>query len=155
MVVRLGSDLIVEVGDLRLQFLDARMIVEQRRRLLGELRAQGDALLGQPADELGIEDIGGFDRLAGVQHVADHLGLGLGVGLLRARGGELGIDVAELLRRQRRVVGADQKIGLGAEILDLGLGVFDVLAHRIDLAGKPLPGGLAPAPAWPARWRTR
>ena len=139
---RLGSDLIVEVGDLRLQFDDPRMVVEQRRRLLGELRAQGDALLGQPADEFGIEDIGGFDRLAGAQHVADHLGLGLGVGLLRARGGELGIDVAERLRRQRGVVVADQEIGLGAEILDLGFRLFHLLPHGVDFAGEPLRRGL-------------
>ena len=74
------SDLLVEVGDLRPQFLDARMIVEQRGGLLGKLRPQRHALLGQPADQLGIENVGGFDRLAGFQHVADQLGLGLGVG---------------------------------------------------------------------------
>ena len=38
--LRLVADLAVEIGDLRLQFLDARMVVEQRGRLLGELRAQ-------------------------------------------------------------------------------------------------------------------
>ncbi len=37
---RLIADLGVEIGELRLQFLDARMIAEQRRRLLGELGSQ-------------------------------------------------------------------------------------------------------------------
>jgi hypothetical protein len=36
----LFAKLAVEIGQLRLQFLDARMAVEQRRRLLGQLRAQ-------------------------------------------------------------------------------------------------------------------
>jgi hypothetical protein len=54
---RFFSDLLVEVADLRPQFLDAGMIAEQRRGLLGELRAQSDALLGQPANQLGIENV--------------------------------------------------------------------------------------------------
>ena len=51
-LLRLVADLPVEGGDLRLQLLDARMIVEQRGRLLGQLRPQGDALLVQAADQL-------------------------------------------------------------------------------------------------------
>ena len=43
-----------------LQFLDARMVAEQRGGLLGKLRAQRHALLGQPADQLRIEDVGGI-----------------------------------------------------------------------------------------------
>ena len=58
--LRLVADLAVELGDLRLQFLDARMVVEQRGRLLGELRAQRDALLVQPADRLRIDHVGGL-----------------------------------------------------------------------------------------------
>ena len=92
---------------------------------------------------------------AGTQHFADELGLGFGVGLLRARGGELRVDVAELLRRERRVVGADQEIGVGAERLDLGFGVGHLLAHGFDLAGEPFARRRAPAPAWPRCWRTR
>ena len=52
------ADLDVEIADLRVQFLDARMSGKQRRGLLGELRAQGHALLGEPADQFGIEDVG-------------------------------------------------------------------------------------------------
>ncbi len=136
----LFPDLLVEVGDLRPQFLDARMVAKQRGGLLGKLRAQRHALLGKPSDQLGIDDVGGFDRLAGLEHVADELGLGLGVGLLRARGGELGVEVAELLHRQRGVVGADQKVRFGAERLDLGIGLGDLLAHGLDFAGEPLAG---------------
>ena len=39
-----------------------------------------------------------------------------GIGLLRARGGELRVEIAELLVRQRRVVVADEQIGLGRDI---------------------------------------
>jgi len=42
----------VEIGDLRLELLDPRMCVEQRRGLLRELGAQGDALLAEAADQL-------------------------------------------------------------------------------------------------------
>ena len=41
----LVANLAVEIGELRLQFLDARMMVEQGRRLFRQLRAQGHALL--------------------------------------------------------------------------------------------------------------
>ncbi len=49
----------VNLGDLRLQFLDARMLVEQRGRLLGKLGAQRVALLDQPTHRFGIGDVGG------------------------------------------------------------------------------------------------
>ena len=62
--LRLVADLLIEIGDLRLQFLDARMVVEQRGGLFGELRAQRDTLLVQPADQLGIDHVGVFDRRA-------------------------------------------------------------------------------------------
>ena len=61
-LLRFVANLALEVGDLRLQFLDARMIVEQRRGLLGELRPQRHALLVEPADQLGIDHVGLFDR---------------------------------------------------------------------------------------------
>ena len=41
----LVANLTVEIGELRLQFLDARMMVEQGRRLFRQLRTQGHALL--------------------------------------------------------------------------------------------------------------
>ena len=50
----LAADLPLEIGDLRAQLLDARMLVQQRRRLLGKLRPQRHLLLGQPAHQLGI-----------------------------------------------------------------------------------------------------
>ena len=75
------------------------MVAEKRGGLLGKLRSQGHTLLGQPADQLGIEHVGRFNRLAGLEHGANELGLGLGVGLLRTRRGELRIEIAELLRR--------------------------------------------------------
>ena len=133
-------DLLVEVGDLRLEFLDARMIAEQRNRLLGKLRAQRHALLGQPADQLGIEHVGGLDFLAGLEHLADQLGFGLGIGLERARGAKLRVHLAELLGRQGGAVRADQKVGLAAERLDLGLGLLDFFAQLLDFAGEPRAG---------------
>jgi hypothetical protein len=57
-----------------------------------------------------------------------------------ARGGELAVDVAELLVRQHGVVVADEQVGLGAILLDLGLGVGEPHPHPIDLAGQPCAG---------------
>ena len=74
------------------------------------------------------------------QRLADQPRLRFGVGLLRARRAELGVEFAELLVRQRRVVGADEQIGPGAKLLDLGLGLGDLPAQRLDLAGEPLAG---------------
>ena len=61
------AHLALEIGNLRAQLLDARMLVQQRRRLLGELGAQRDALLGEAPHQLGIDDVGEFDRCAGAQ----------------------------------------------------------------------------------------
>ena len=133
-------DLLVEIADLRAQFLDARMVAEKRGGLLGKLRTQGDALLGQPADQLGIEHIGGFDRLAGLEHVADEPGFGFRVGFLCARGSKLRIEIAELLHRKSCVVRADQKVRARAERLDPRFGVGDLLAQALDFAGQPLAG---------------
>ena len=127
--------------DLRAQLLDARMTVEQRRGLLGQLRAQGDALFAQAAHQLGVQHFGRLDRPARLQHAADQPRLGFGVRLLRPRIAELGVDLAHLLVRQRGVVGADEQARLAAEILDARFGFGDLLAQAIDLAREPLPGG--------------
>ena len=136
---RLIAELLVEIGQLRLQFLDPRMTAEQRRALFGELRAKRDPLLRQPTDQFGVQHFRSFDRAAALQHLLDQPGLGFGIGLQRTGVGELGIDVAELLVRQRGVVGADEQARLGAEVLDLVFGLRHLLAQRLDLAGQPLP----------------
>ena len=76
-----------------------------------------------------------------LHHFANDLGLGLGVGLLRARGSDLRVDIAELLRRQRGVVRSDEQIGVAAERRDLRLGIGHLFLHRVDLAGQPLHRG--------------
>ena len=139
---RLAADLMIEVGDLRLEFLDARMAVEQRGGLFGELRAQRHTLLGQSADQLGIEDVGGFDRLAGAQHVANELSPRFGVGFLRARCGDLRRDVAELLGRKRGIVGADKRLVLPRKFATLASASATRFCIDLDFAGQPLPGGL-------------
>ena len=62
---RFGAQLAVAIDDLRLQFLDARMQVEQRGGLLGKLRLQYGALVGKPpqrtkAAQVAISSIGNF-----------------------------------------------------------------------------------------------
>jgi hypothetical protein len=102
----LAADLPLEIGNLRAQFLDARVLVEQGRGLLGKLRAQRDALLGQPPQELGIGDVGEFARRAGAQRVADDAPFA-------------GWAAAEVGRWspscwwRGRVVGTDQQVALG------------------------------------------
>ncbi len=51
-----SPDLAVDVENLRLQFLDTRMAIEQRGRLFGKLGAQRNALFGQAADQLRIQN---------------------------------------------------------------------------------------------------
>ena len=41
---------------------------------------------------------------------------------------------------QAGVVGADEQIGLGAVILDLGLGLRHLVAQLLELAGQPFAG---------------
>ena len=82
-----------------------------------------------------------FERATGTQHFPDQLGLGLRVPLLRARGGELRVHVAKRLRGERRIVGADQEIGVGAKRLHLRFGVGHLLTHGFDLAGEPFACG--------------
>ena len=78
--------------------------------------------------------------LALAQQFADRLGARLGIGALAARGGELRVEVAELLVRQRRIVGADQQIRLGAKRLDPPFGFRDLGAQLFDFTGQPLAG---------------
>ena len=78
--------------------------------------------------------------MSGFEHFADDLGLGLGIGLLRACGGDLRIEIAELLRRQGGIVRSDQEIGIAAERRDLGLGVGDPLLHGLNFARQPIYG---------------
>ena len=132
------AQLAVEIGKLRLQFLDAGMAVEQRRRLLGELRAQRHPLFGQTADQFGIEHFGSLDRLAALEHFLDQPRLGLRVRFQRAGVVELGVDLAHLLVGQRGVVGADEQARLRAEVFDPRFGFRDLLAQIFDLARQPL-----------------
>ena len=116
------------------------MLVEQRGRLLGELRAQRAALLDQPAHRVGIGDVGGFDRLAGADELAQLPRPRLEVGLLPARRGDLRIDLGELLSRAATYCWSREQIGLGAIGVDLGFGVRHLVAQACDLAGEPIAG---------------
>ena len=82
------------------------MLVEQRRRLFGELRANGNALLDQAAHGVGIGDVGGVDRLAGADKVTQLPRPRLKIGLLTTRRRNLRVDLGQLLARQRRIVRA-------------------------------------------------
>jgi hypothetical protein len=63
-----------------------------------------------------------------------------GIGLLAPRGGNLRVDLGELLTCQGCAVGTCEKIGFGAEVLHLGFGFRDFLAHVVDFAGEILAG---------------
>src|SRR5581483_5446472 len=92
-----GAYLAVEFANLGAKFLDTRMLVEQSRRLLGELCAQRHALFGEPTDRFRIGDVGGFDRLAGAQQFTQLSRSRLEVSLLSARRRNLRIDFRQLL----------------------------------------------------------
>ena len=82
-----------------------------------------------------------LDRLAGADELAQLPRPRLQIGLLPARRRNLRIDLGELLIGQRGIVGADEQIGLGAIVLDLGFGVRHLGAQIGDLAGQPIAGG--------------
>jgi hypothetical protein len=127
--------LALQIRNLRAQLLDAKMLVEERRGLLGELRPQGDALLGQSAQQLGIDDIGEFERRAGLQRIANELCLGFRISHLRPRRGKLGVEIAQLLIGKRGVVVADEEICLGAILLDLSFRLTDISTQTRSFAG--------------------
>ena len=116
------------------------MQVQQCRGLLGKLRAQRHALLDQPPDQIGIDDIGRLHRLAGIEHVADQPRLGVEFRLLRARGRELRGQFGELLLAEIGIVGADEEIGLGAELLDVVFRLHHLGPQFVDLGREPLAG---------------
>ena len=136
-----GTDLAIKVGDLGPHLLDAGMLRQHRRGLLGELRPQRHALLGEPADQLGICEIGRIERLPCPQGVPDQARARLGVGLLRTSSGNLAAQFGELLIDQTGVVAADEQIGLGPVSFDLGLGLRHLAAQFLKLARQPLAGG--------------
>ena len=136
------AQLPVEIAELGLQFLDARVQIEQRRGLFGELRAQRHPLFGQAADQFGIEHLGSLDRLAALQHLLDQPRLGLGIRLQRAGVVQLRVDLAHLLIGQRGVVGADEQARLRAKILDARFGVGHLLAQIFNFTRQPQAGRL-------------
>ena len=77
---------------------------------------------------------GSDSALPARDHLAHRLGarVGFAAGGLRLR--QLGGDVAELLLVEAGVVRAAlEDVGLGAEVLDLGLGFGDLLDELVDL----------------------
>jgi hypothetical protein len=88
-----GADLRIEIRELGVELLDARMLRQQRARLERELGAQVDALLRQAADQLVIGDVRNLDRLARADHLANQVGLRLRVGLRRARLRQLRVEI--------------------------------------------------------------
>ena len=112
---------------MRVQFLDAGMLPEQRGGLLRQLRTQGHALLHQAADQFRIGDVGRFDRPSGFQHAADSARTRVEVGFLAARGRKLRGQFGQLLIGKAGAARADEQIGLGAEILDIALGFGDAV----------------------------
>ena len=74
------------------------------------------------------------------QRGADHPRFCFGIRLQCPRGGELRVEIAELLVRQRRIVVADEQIGLGAVLLDLAFRLGHAGAQPLDLTQKPSAG---------------
>ncbi len=105
------------LGDLRLQRLDPWMARQQRTSLERELPLILHALLGDAADRIVVDHIGHVDGLAAAQQLADHLRLGLRVGLRGAGLREIGVDVGQLLAGDRHVVGAGEQARLQSILL--------------------------------------
>ena len=56
-----------------------------------------------------------------------------------ARGSKLAVEVPELLVGKRRVVVADEKVGLGTVLFDLGLRLRQICTQPLDFPGQPRP----------------
>ena len=101
-----------------------------------DLRAQSDALRGNLPDQLVVGDIGNLVEPALAQHIANEMGLGLGIGLGGARHRKLARDVGELLGRNRRIVVADEQIRRRAERRGLVLGIGGFRPEIGNLRGE-------------------
>jgi hypothetical protein len=75
--------------------------------------------------------------LPGGNRLADQPGTRLGIGFLRPRRRHLGVQVGELLVRQRDGAATEEQVGLGAVCLDLALGLRHLVAQFLELAGQP------------------
>ena len=117
-----SQNLLADVGKLGVQLLDARMRRQKRRRELCELALHLDALLDQPADQLGLENFGRrVDVAAIVEHLLDEPRARLGFRALRLSENELAVDLRELLRIEGDIVAAGIKALTRAELLGGGL----------------------------------
>ena len=103
------AELAFEIGNLRVQFLDAGMLRKQRPRLKRKLRPRRHHLLRNATDKIIIGDIGDVRRAAAPQHFADHRRLGLRIRFIGARLREIGVELSKLLAADRHIVGAGQK----------------------------------------------
>ena len=118
------------------------MLRQQRRGLLGELRAQGHALLGQPADQFGIGDVGAIS-IGCPEATASRISRArASASAFCARAADTWVLSSVSCWFDRLVLLLPKnRLELGAERLDLALGLRHLVAQLLKLAGQPFAGG--------------
>ena len=138
-LLRLRLDLPADTLKLRAKSPEARMVLEQHGRLVGNLRLDVRLGLLQPLDDLRTDDVRQRVRRATrLQCGADVLGPCLGIGAFAPDTGKLGRDVVQLLGRETAALGGLEKAGLGPVVRDLALGLADPFRQGGDLGLQPL-----------------
>ena len=121
------------------------MAGQQGALLERDLRLELRALLQQATNEIVVDDFRRLEDPSQPQRLADELGAGLKIGLLRARLRKLRVEFSKLLRGNRGVVRAHEEALRGPEGLDLALGGDHLLHQRLDGLVEPVrsdPAGL-------------
>ena len=140
--LRLIANLGIEIGKLRLQRPNARMVVQQRGRLVGNVGPQFHLPLEEALDQFGRQNFRhAVERAAVLQRLAHAVGGRLGGGAIGAHPRKLGRQFGELLGREHRIVAAHQEVGLRAIGGNLGLGLLHPILQIGDFRAEKASGG--------------
>ena len=114
------------------------MVGQQRRRQFGDFRLCGDLAFAQALDQRRRNNFrNDIQRAAIGKRCTDGIYPCFGAGTFGAHAGKFRRNLGKLLGRQQGVVVAEQNIGLGAELGNLGFGLAHLLAKFLNFRAQP------------------
>ncbi len=134
----LADDLLTYSRKLRAQPLEARMVLQENRRLFSDLRLKIGLCFTQPLDNLGADHFGKRLGIAARLYCrTDILRPCLRVRPLSTHPGKFGRDVVQLLCGETAVVCGLEEPGGGPIFCDLGFRSANLLRQRCDFRLQP------------------